>query len=115
MKSALELARHLEGPHEWGYRCLSEGTFIEDNAPFDAAIALQQENQVARVQSAKLMLAMERVEQLQDCVKKLLEERPYSPESATNPLVIRANSLVEPLDFIQMKSVSSVDPTSPVG
>ena len=28
------------GPHEWGYRCLAEGTFIEDNWPFQAADAL---------------------------------------------------------------------------
>lgn len=32
-----ELVEHLSGPHEWGYRDLAEGGFIEDRAPFKAA------------------------------------------------------------------------------
>lgn len=35
-----ELIEHLSGPHEWGYRCLAEGGFIEDDKPFEAATAL---------------------------------------------------------------------------
>jgi hypothetical protein len=32
-----DIKGRLSGPHEWGYRCLTEGTFIADNAPFEAA------------------------------------------------------------------------------
>lgn len=36
------LVERLEGgPHEWGYRCPVEGTFIVDDAPFHAAAALR--------------------------------------------------------------------------
>lgn len=35
-----EMRKKLEGPHEWGYRCLAEGTFISDPAPFAAASLL---------------------------------------------------------------------------
>ncbi len=36
-----EMRKKLDGPHEWGYRCLAEGPFfISDPAPFDAASLL---------------------------------------------------------------------------
>ena len=35
-----EMRKKLDGPHEWGYRCVIEGTFISDPAPFDAASLL---------------------------------------------------------------------------
>lgn len=36
-----EIVRHLEGPHEWGYRDPVVGGFIEDDAPFKAADILR--------------------------------------------------------------------------
>ena len=40
--SLIELVDHVAngGPHEWGYRDLTDGTFIEDDWPFKAAEAL---------------------------------------------------------------------------
>ena len=36
-----EMRKKLDGPHEWGYRCLAEGPFfISDPAPFAAASLL---------------------------------------------------------------------------
>lgn len=32
-----KLLENLEGPHEWGYRCVADGGFIQDFAPFTAA------------------------------------------------------------------------------
>lgn len=37
-----DIERRLRGPHEWGYRCLAGGGFIEDNAPFEAAAEIEQ-------------------------------------------------------------------------
>lgn len=33
----MNIIDHLSGPHEWGYRDIAEGGFIEDRAPFEAA------------------------------------------------------------------------------
>lgn len=35
------LIERLEGPHEWGYRCLAGGGFVADDTPFDAATKLR--------------------------------------------------------------------------
>lgn len=32
-----DIVGRLRGPHEWGYRCITEGAFIEDRTPFEAA------------------------------------------------------------------------------
>ncbi|MFS0736911.1 hypothetical protein ABC347_07665 [Sphingomonas sp. 1P06PA] len=32
-----DLVERLNGAPEWGYRCVAEGTFISDDAPFTAA------------------------------------------------------------------------------
>jgi hypothetical protein len=37
-----ELVDNLAGPHEWGYRDVTDGTFIPDAAPFKAAARIKQ-------------------------------------------------------------------------
>lgn len=37
MTDFTRLLRMIEGPHEWGYRDPTDGSFIKDNAPFEMA------------------------------------------------------------------------------
>lgn len=54
---------------------------------------------IARVQSAKLMLALERTEQLQDSMKQILGRLPYEANAIRDDVIVRANLLCEPLEF----------------
>jgi len=53
----IEAAGNLEGPHEWGYRDLADGTFISDCAPFAAAASLRSYAQdLSRIDAADDLL-----------------------------------------------------------
>jgi hypothetical protein len=62
-----DLLTNLAGPHEWGYRDVTDGVFVSDAAPYEAAellAALRAENTAFRKENAELREALRKAIQL---------------------------------------------------
>jgi len=81
MGLADELLAHVAkgGPHEWGYRDLTDGTFIEDDWPFRAAEALPHLANLLARQHAAMGDVM---------ILRRLSSSPHQREMADNAIAV---------------------------
>lgn len=78
-----DMLERLGGPHEWGYRDITDGTFIPDNTPFDAFAEIER----LRDENARLKAAIQHWPETWESIGKWLRliAAPEPQQPATLP------------------------------